>query len=48
VASTVVAAVRLGSHEPSPLAQQLVAHIRALARALPSPALAAGQQPMPA
>ena len=31
VSSSIVGAVSLKSHEPSPLAQQLIAHIRALA-----------------
>ena len=42
---TMVAAVSLKSHEPSPLARQLVAHVRELVQRPPTPVLPARQEP---
>jgi DNA-binding transcriptional LysR family regulator len=47
VTSTVVAAVSLNSHEPSPLARQFVGHIQALVRMPPTPDAPARQGAAP-
>jgi len=47
VTSTVVAAVSLNSHEPSPLARQFVGHIQALVRMPPTPDALARQGAAP-
>lgn len=44
VAGTVAAAVSLKSHEPSPLARQLVGHNHALVKTPPAPVAPAGQE----
>jgi hypothetical protein len=46
--TSIVAAVSLKSHELSPLAQQLIAHIRALTGEVPAPELPAAQERLPA
>ena len=47
VTSTVVAAVSLNSHEPSPLARQFVGHIQALVKMPPTPDAPARQGAAP-
>jgi DNA-binding transcriptional LysR family regulator len=47
LSSSIVGAVSLKSHELSPLAQQLIAHIRALTGEAPTPVQGARQVPLP-